>query len=134
MKAAWLLVAVVCCTVSSAFARQWHAREGGFQVEAELVDVRDGNVVLKRQDGREISVPLTKLSLGDVRYVKETLNAADNAALNKGTGRETPSDKTPEPSARANSLPKEVAAATGGPWPGKASWGGRPCPIHSKRR
>ncbi|EAQ82726.1 SHD1 domain-containing protein [Blastopirellula marina] len=61
-------------------AREWHARQGGFSVKAELVDLRDGSVFLKRDDnGQEVVVPLDKLSLEDVRFVHAELARLTNA-------------------------------------------------------
>ena len=78
MKRSPLLVVVVVSLLAlPAAARQWTARAGGFSVEAELVDVKDGNAVLKKTDGTQISVPLTKLSLSDVQYVNEVLKSAE---------------------------------------------------------
>jgi hypothetical protein len=54
-------------------------------VEAELVDVRDGKVILKRTDGTQITVPLNQLSLGDVRYVQEVLAEAEAQAVGATT-------------------------------------------------
>lgn len=73
-----VLVLVVVFAVP-AFARKWTSRSGGFSIEAELADVRDGNAVLRKADGTEVSVPLNKLSLADVRYIKEELQAAEKA-------------------------------------------------------
>lgn len=77
----FLAVAVVLVAVlaSPALARKWTSRTGGFSVEAELVDVRDGNAVLKKADGTEVSVPMNKLSLADVRYIREELQSAEKA-------------------------------------------------------
>jgi HEAT repeat protein len=78
MKRTFLLVvAIVSLLASPAGARQWTSRAGGFAVEAELVDVKDGNAILKKADGSQLSVPLKKLSLGDVRYINEELKAAE---------------------------------------------------------
>lgn len=77
-----VLVVVLVLVVGAelpAVARKWTSRSGGFSIEAELVDVRDGNAVLKKTDGSEVSVPLNKLSLGDVRYIKAELEAAEKA-------------------------------------------------------
>jgi hypothetical protein len=79
MKSSLFVTVVACLLVSSAWARQWTSRSGGFSVEAELVDVKEGNVILKKPDGTQVSVPLGKLSLGDVRYVNDVLKAADAA-------------------------------------------------------
>lgn len=77
----FLVVVLVLVAVSAvpASARKWTSRAGGFSLEAELVDVRDGNAVLRKADGSEVSVPLNKLSLADVRYIKEELQAAEKA-------------------------------------------------------
>jgi hypothetical protein len=79
MKTILSVMVVACLLVSSALARQWTSRSGGFAVEAELVDVKDGNAILKKADGTQISVPLAKLSLGDVRYINDVLKAAEAA-------------------------------------------------------
>ena len=63
-------------TAPSAEMRQWTSLGGGFSVEAELVHVKDENVVLRRKDGKEITVPLAKLSLSDVQYVTKVLKQA----------------------------------------------------------
>jgi|GEM_PF-3323526 len=59
--------------------RQWTSRAGGFSVQAALVDVADGNVVLRKTDGTTVRVPLDKLSLGDVRYVAQVMREAERA-------------------------------------------------------
>ena len=64
-----LVVVMVSLMVSPAAARTWTSRDGGFSVEAELLDVKDGNAVLKKADGTQFSVPLKKLSLGDLRPI-----------------------------------------------------------------
>lgn len=80
MRHLLLLVAIVVSLLASPVAaRQWTSRAGGFSVEAELVDVKDGKVILKKTDGSQISVPLEKLSLGDVQFISETLKAAEAA-------------------------------------------------------
>ena len=54
---------------SLAWARTWTDTTGRFKVEAELVEVRDGNAVLKKADGPVIAVALQKLSPADREYV-----------------------------------------------------------------
>jgi hypothetical protein len=46
-------------------AREWTDGTGQFKVEAELVDVVDGNVRLRRTDGTVISLSITRLSEAD---------------------------------------------------------------------
>lgn len=66
----WALALVLVASLESpAFSRQWADASGQFTVEAELVDVRDGNVQLRRQDGSVISLPLRRLSETDRRFL-----------------------------------------------------------------
>jgi HEAT repeat protein len=83
MRTALLVLVMTCILASAATARQWTSRNGGFSVEAELVDVKDGKVILKKTDGAQISVPLGKLSLGDVRYINDVLKSAE-AGITEG--------------------------------------------------
>ena len=57
--------------------RKWSSDNERFSVEAELVDAKDGNVRLKRQDGTIVTVPVSKLSKADRDHV---------AALTKAIG------------------------------------------------
>lgn len=72
MKIILVAILINCACVASALGREWKARSGGYTVEAELVGVKDGNAVLKKKDGKEIAVPLSKLSLRDVGYINNT--------------------------------------------------------------
>ena len=81
-------------------ARKWTTRDGKHTTEAELVDFEGGKVILKRDDGKVVSVSLDRLSLSDHLYVKEAL-----AAL----GREMPAGTKPVPMTEA---PEPKAAAT----------------------
>jgi len=49
--------------------RLWKDASGSFQVRARLVGQTDGAVRLRKNDGKEISVPLAKLSQADREYV-----------------------------------------------------------------
>ncbi|MFP6657002.1 MAG: SHD1 domain-containing protein [Pirellulales bacterium] len=59
-----LLVGLLLVTAPVS-ARKWTSSDGKFSVEAELVEAKDGNVRLKRQDGKVITVPVSKLSKAD---------------------------------------------------------------------
>ena len=51
-------------------ARQWKSKDGKFAVEATLVHSTDSEVILKRIDnGKEIKVPLSKLSDEDLQFI-----------------------------------------------------------------
>ena len=52
--------------------RLWKDASGSFQVRAKLIERTDGAVRLRKTDGKEISVPLAKLSQADQEYVDKT--------------------------------------------------------------
>ncbi|HTQ39034.1 MAG TPA: SHD1 domain-containing protein [Pirellulales bacterium] len=49
--------------------RTWNDNSGKFHIEAKLLRLEDGQVVLHRRDDKEISVPLDKLCDADQKYV-----------------------------------------------------------------
>lgn len=53
----------------AAAPRQWTDSTGTFTVKAELVEVSKGNVVLKKEDGETITVPVDRLSANDRNYL-----------------------------------------------------------------
>ena len=64
-----LLVGLLLIAAAPASARKWTSNTGNFSVDAELVEVKDGNVRLKRQDGSVIAVAASKLSKADRAYL-----------------------------------------------------------------
>ncbi|MEZ6070497.1 MAG: SHD1 domain-containing protein [Pirellulales bacterium] len=66
--------------------RTWQDSTGRFKVTAKLLRVEDEAVVLEREDGREVTVPLNKLSDTDRRFL-----AGDKTASNDEVGI-TPTD------------------------------------------
>jgi len=52
--------------------RTWTDRTGKYRVEARLRGVEDGQAKLEKPDGSIISVPLSKLSEADRRFIEET--------------------------------------------------------------
>lgn len=70
-----LLLAMLICgqllvAAQPSWARKWSDANGKFSVEAELVEVKAGKVVLRKAGGAEISVPLARLSQGDRKYLE----------------------------------------------------------------
>ena len=51
--------------------RKWTDITGKFSVEAELVDVGDGKVRLKKENGKVVSIPIERLSLSDRSFVDQ---------------------------------------------------------------
>lgn len=67
---------IIACLLLTFFAhtlwaevRTWTDATGKFSVEAELVEVVDGVALLKKADGRQIKVPLGKLSAADREFI-----------------------------------------------------------------
>ena len=98
MKRTLSAMMMACLLASVAAGREWNSREGNFKVDAELLDVKEGNVVLKCTDGRQLTVPVSKLSLGDIRYVNQMLKEAE-ASLSGG------SSTTPAPFEKSSPAP-----------------------------
>jgi len=124
-----LLVGTLLMAVDSAAARQWVSRDGRFAVEAELLTVDGDEVVLRREEGAVIRVPLERLSLGDVKYVQEALQAAGLAPPAEGP---TPALKQPPQMPRPQAvLPDEKTAPDGPPLaqPGGVQWQVAPDPA-----
>ena len=70
MKTWIAAVLVLAGCASLAFARKWTDSTGKHAIEAELVESKDGNVRLKKEDGRLINIPLGHLSDADQNYVR----------------------------------------------------------------
>ena len=51
--------------------RTWHDVTGTYAIEATLVSSADGKVTLKRTDGKELTLPLSKLSAEDQEFVEK---------------------------------------------------------------
>ena len=67
--AAAVLAGLSLLFAATASARQWASIDGKFTVEAELVEFANGTVKLKKENGKEITVPLQKLSLLDREFL-----------------------------------------------------------------
>ena len=64
-----LICGLLLAPAQPSWARKWTDNTGKFSVEAELVEVKDDQVVLKRADGSKTSVPINRLSETDRRYL-----------------------------------------------------------------
>jgi hypothetical protein len=60
-------------SATSATPRTWSDMSGSFKLEASFVGMVEEKVVLKKMDGSEIEVPLSRLSLQDQRHVNQLL-------------------------------------------------------------
>ena len=66
----FLATAVNGAGSAGAIQRRWLDASGEHQMNAQYLGVRDGAVQLRRTDGKEIAVPLTKLSPQDQAFVR----------------------------------------------------------------
>src|SRR5687768_5434091 len=57
-------------TIASAEERTWSDKSGKFSVMAEFVRIDGDRAVLRRSDGKEIKVPIEKLSEDDQAVIK----------------------------------------------------------------
>jgi hypothetical protein len=62
---------VVLVSTADSETRKWSDKSGTHSVDAEFVGLADGQVVLKREGGRTVRVPLDKLSAQDQEYVRQ---------------------------------------------------------------
>ena len=74
-------VMVFTATSRSGELRTWKSATGTFSTEAELLETTaDGAVRLKKKDGKEIKVPLDRLSAADQEYARAHMSDAAPAA------------------------------------------------------
>jgi len=73
LRTVFLFAALAVCDGASLHAepRTWTDATGRFSVEAELVEHDADRVLLKKLDGEQVAVPLSKLSPADRRYVND---------------------------------------------------------------
>lgn len=85
-------VLVSVSAVAPALGREWTSK-AGTTINAQLVRVHLDNVILKKDDGRELVVPVAKLSASDQEYLrlhaaaKTGAEAAQGELLEELTGR-----------------------------------------------
>jgi len=75
-----LISFLIATTMSRAEVRMWEGRNGS-RTEAELVKQIGSKVLLKKKDGKTVSVPIQKLSDQDQHYLKELRNPAGSPAV-----------------------------------------------------
>jgi WD40 repeat protein len=65
--------------VAAAAPRTWSDASGKFKIEARLLRIEDGKVVLRRTDDKEVTVPLDKLCEADQKYAASIGGAKSSA-------------------------------------------------------
>src|ERR1700733_4279821 len=61
-------------------SREWESLDGKFKVTAKFKEylAKENNVILVKVDGKEVTVPMGKLSKKDQDFVKNNISEADN--------------------------------------------------------
>jgi hypothetical protein len=107
-------------TASTSPARRWTDNTGRFSVEAELVEVREGKVQLRKADGATVALPITRLSDRDQRYLA-SLREPQADAKAPATRPEKADGRPPKPALpdaakkRRTAAPRSPAVALGSP-------------------
>ncbi len=57
--------------------RTWTDSTGKYKVEASLVELKDGQVTLKKPDGQVVAIPLERLSEADQQFVREATSEGE---------------------------------------------------------
>jgi hypothetical protein len=98
--------------------RTWSSSDGKYSVAAEFVELVDGVVRLRREDGRIARIPLDRLSDADQRYVrqKQAAKPADSPPFEEeDTGGGSPTAKaTPSAGAGADGAANSASTANAG--------------------
>ena len=68
--ASWTAMFVTCAVLQAADTRTWKSVDGK-SLEGVFDKIEGDNVIIKTSDGRAVSVPKTRLSQGDLQYVKD---------------------------------------------------------------
>jgi hypothetical protein len=80
IRGAGLLLVVLTLVLSSpVWSRTWTDTTGRYTIEADLVEVKDGNAMLKKPDGNVVAVPIARLSRADRQYL-DSRRPADGGA------------------------------------------------------
>jgi thiol-disulfide isomerase/thioredoxin len=91
----WLFAAFIC-HASEDELRTWKDSTGKFSVQAELLSIQDGNVVLKTPTGKEITVSLKRLCEEDQIFARDS--QIDLASNPKEPPSESKSPRNPKAS------------------------------------
>lgn len=76
-------------------SRVWTEASGGRTIQASLLDLQDGIVHIRRDDGREFNLPLDRFSKDDQRWVTSEIARRSHASSNNKTVAKLPSESEP---------------------------------------
>jgi hypothetical protein len=105
---------------SNAEARTWTDKSGKYSIDAEFVSLTDGQVTLKRSDGKTVRLALENLSKADQEQVRQLTSSVPTAKTDSQIQAARPATKTAVASAKPDSsksktfTEKEIRAALKG--------------------
>ncbi len=112
-------IAVWLSSAAGQEMRTWSDKTGKFKIQAKLTESSGGKVVLEREDGSQMTIPLDKLSEADQKFVADMQSNDQNPfqavkpakkAAKKKVEREEDEEESPKKPAR-----KKKAAVVDGP-------------------
>ena len=89
----WGLLAVGP-SLAAADVRTWRDESGKFEVRAELLDFDGEKVRLAKEDGKEITVPLSRLCAADRAHVRRLMKNNDGKADDQDIDKKSNDDKS----------------------------------------
>ncbi len=117
--AALCLMFLLGFCASNVQARKWTDKSGKYSIDAEFVGLSDGQVTLKRSDGKTVRLALENLSKADQEQVRQLTSSVPKAKTDSQIQAARPATKTPAVSAKPDSKSKtftqqEIRKATEG--------------------
>ncbi|KAJ3394462.1 cytoskeletal protein binding protein [Entophlyctis sp. JEL0112] len=96
--------------------RKWVDKTGSFTVDAEFLGITDGKAQLHKTNGVKIAVPLEKLALSEIEYIR-TIPGYANVSVGAAVGVPTPGAARPRPGA-STLMPASAYIYNGFDWRG----------------
>ena len=110
IAASLTLVAVLAC--GDALARTWTDTTGKYKIEGEFIKLTDGQVDVRRDDGKLVRIPLEKLSEADQQYARKAAKPADESPFSV-TGDETQASAKPKAESAGSDIQTVFAEGVG---------------------
>src|SRR5687768_7731778 len=77
----FILLVLLPTLAEAAERRKWTSADGQFTVDAELVELKADAIVLRKGDGKTVSVPKLSLSDADRQFLKDLPETASERVL-----------------------------------------------------
>jgi len=104
----FLLFGFMAAGTSAGEMRTWRDQKTVSALEAELVGVKDGNIILRLDNGRKYTLPISRFHSDDKAYVAKWVKARKPAPKKPVAKKKKPSKK--KASAKKKSAPRKKPA------------------------